>query len=297
MRPLLLLLVILTNLSMSQAQSLNSDMVELAKLYRNFMFRNSPSESTFKQLDNIKTAEFSGSVKFIRESITSQNALTTKEFLTLPDEKTLLQLYIIRRVSWNLGEETPKDNNDVISELQNKQLSRYELIDSYYDMLFSGVANKNQPFDLSNTNFDLFDYGLADDTEKGIFFLKAMDFCGTSIWGYINIAQPPNYNRAMEYIQKFPKFNGQPYYQYLDFGFPDFELQVEKDKGKESFKFYYINKYYDTLLNHLECLSQKKKQKEDRRDLVLGSILKEKNYYKYSKKKEVLESLFTTMER
>lgn len=101
----------------------------------------------------------------------------------------------------------------------------------------------------------------------------------------------------MEYINKYPKFNGQPYFQYLDFGFADFEMEIEKDKGKESYKAYYLNKYYDTLLSHLGCLSQKKKDKEKRTDLLLGSILKEENYYKYSKKKNILEALFTTMEK
>ncbi len=297
MRKLLFTLVVCLSISTVNAASINDEIIELAKIYRNFMFRNSPVESTFKQLDNIKSEELSGSVSFIKETITTGNALTTKQFLTPPDLKTLLNLYIIRRVSWNLREETPRDNNNVIAELHMKGLTRYELIDSYYDMLFSGIANKNQPFDLSVTNFELFDYGLIDETEKGIFFLKAMDFCGTTIWGYINIVKPPNYKKALEYIEKFPKFNGQPYYQHLDFGFPDFELQIEKDKEKESFKFYYINKYYDTLLSHLVCLSQKKKQKEAKEDLALGSILKERNYYKYSKKKEVLESLFKTIER
>ena len=99
------------------------------------------------------------------------------------------------------------------------------------------------------------------------------------------------------FIEKYPKFNEQPYYQYLDFGFPDFEMKIVKDKEKESYKSYYLNKYYDTLLYHLECLSQKRKYKEKRNDLLLGSILKEENYYKYSKKKDVLEGLFTTMKR
>ena len=211
--------------------------------------------------------------------------------------KVLFLTYIIRRVNWNLREKSPRDNGVVIKEIQTQGLTRYELLDSYYDKMFSGVANKNQPFDLSTTIFELFDYGLNDETEKGIFFLKAMDFCGTTIWGYMNIVKPPNYKKALEYINKYPKFNGQSYFQYLNFGFSDFELQVEKDKDKESFKAYYINKYYDTLLSHMACLSQKKKQKQAKEDLALGSILKERNYYEYSKKKDVLESIFKTMER
>jgi hypothetical protein len=297
MKKTLLVLTLLVSVSICCASGLNENMVQLAKIYRNFMFRNSPTESTFKQLNTIQDTELTGAVKFITETITTGNSLASKEFLSTPDEKTMLHLYTIRRVSWNLSEETPKENKEVIAEFQNKPLSRYELMDSYYDMLFSGIANKNQPFDLSNINFELFDYGLANDTEKGIFFLKAMNFCGTSIWGYMNIATPPNFKKALTYIDKFPKFNGQPYYQYIDFGFPDFEMEVEKDKGKESYKSHYINKYYDTLLSHLASLSQKKKQKEAKEDLALGSILRERNYYKYSKNKKVLESIFKTIER
>jgi hypothetical protein len=293
-----ILLAIITLISFTgQANDLNNDLVELAKIYRNFMFRNSPNETTFEQLKEIKSSELTLSTKFIKETISVNNNLTKQDFLKLPDEQSMKFLYIIRRINWNIRKENPKDNNELITELSEKSIPRYELIDSYYDMLFDGVGNKNRPFDLSAVNFQMTKYELKDDTEKGIFFLKAMDLCGTSIWGYMNVVKPPNLKKTMEYIEKYPKFNGQSYFQYLDFGFTDFKMKIVEDKGEESYKSYYINKYYDTLLSHLACLSQKKKQKEARTDLLLGSILKEENYYKYSKKKTVLDSLFTTMER
>lgn len=293
----LIAILIVGSLSVMKASDLNNDLIELAKIYRNFMFRNSPTTSTFEQLAAIKLSELINSTKFIKETITTGNKLTSIEFLKLPDEPTLKYIYIIRRINWNIREEQPKDNNELISELFERTITRYEQIDSYYDMLFSGVGNKNQPFDLSGVDFQMNKYELQDDTEKGIFFLKAMDLCGTLIWGYMNIVKPPNYTKAFPLIEKYPKFNGQPYYQYLDFGFPDFEMVIVKDKDKESYKTYYLNKYYDTLLSHLDCLSQKKKDNEKRNDLLLGSILKEENYYKYSKKKEVLDRLFTTIKR
>jgi len=294
---ILIAILIVGSLSVLKASDLNNDLIELAKIYRNFMFRNSPTASTNEQLAEIKSPELITSTRFIKETITTGNKLTTTEFLKLPDETTLKYVYIIRRINWNLSEEAPKDNNELITELSEKVIPRYELIDSYYDMLFIGVGNKNQPFDLSDVNFQMNKYDLKDDTEKGIFFLNAMKLCGTLIWGYMNIVKPPNYKKALQLIEKYPKFNGQPYYQYLDFGFPDFEMVIVKDKDKESYKSYYLNKYYDTLLSHLECLSQKKKDKKKRNDLLLGSILKEENYYKYSKKKDVLNGLFTTMKR
>jgi len=296
-RIFLIAILIVGSLSVMKASDLNNDLIELAKIYRNFMFRNSPTESTFEQLAEIKSPELINSTKFIKETITTGNKLTTEEFLKLPDESTLKYIYIIRRINWNIREEVPKDNNELITEFSEKEIPRYELIDSYYNMLFSGVGNKNQPFDLSDLDFQMNKYDLKDDTEKGIFFLKAMDLCGTLIWGYMNIVKPPNYKKALPLIEKYPKFNGQPYYQYLDFGFPDFDMVIVKDKDKESYKSYYLNKYYDTLLAHLECLSQTKKDKEKRNDLLLGSILKEENYYRYSKKKDILDGLFTTMKR
>lgn len=293
----IILLILLSFFSFQSvdASELNPELIELAKVYRNFMFRNSATDYAFEKLDKIKSSELSKTVDFIKETITTKNDLTTNKFLTLPDEETLYHIYIIRRINWNIREEKPKNNDELILELRNKNIPRYELIDSYYSMLFSGIGNKNQPFDLSSVDFRIDDYDLKNDTEKGIFFLKAMQLCGTTIWGYMNVVKPPNYKKSLKYIENFPKFNGQKYYQYLDFGFKDFEMEIEKDKGTESYKHYYINKYYQTLLYHMMCLEQKKKYKKERENLLLGSILKEKNYYKYSKNKEILESFFTTM--
>jgi len=292
---IILTLILIANFQLVNATEINPELIELAKIYRNFMFRNNPTDYAYEQLANIKSEELEKTTSFIKEAITLNNNLTTDKFLIIPDEETLYHIYIVRRINWNIREETPKDNNELITELRNKNISRYELIDSYYDMLFSAIGNKNQPFDLSQTDFRIDNYQLKDNTEKGIFFLKTMQFCGTTIWGYMNVVKPPNYKKAAEYIENFPRFNGQKYYQYLDFGFDDFEMEIEKDKGIESYKYYYINKYYQTLLYHMMCLNQKKKNKKEREDLLLGSILKEKNYYKYSKNKETLEGFFRTM--
>lgn len=292
---LLVTLILISNVQIINASEFNPELIELAKIYRNFMFRNNATEYAFEKLDKINSFELEKTVIFIKETITSNNNLTTSKFLILPDEETLYQIYVIRRINWNLREENPRENDELILDLRDKNVPRYELIDSYYSMLFSGFGNKNQPFDMSNIDFRIDDYELKDDIEKGIFFLNAMKFCGTTIWGYMNVVKPPNYKKALEYVNNFPKFNGQIYYQYLDFGFKDFEMEIEKDKGVKSYKKYYINKYYQTLLYHLMCLNQKKKYQNERENLLLGSILKENNYYKYSNNKEILEGLFKTM--
>jgi len=72
-------------------------------------------------------------------------------------------------------------------------------------------------------------------------------------------------------------------------------MQIEKDKGKESYKHYFINRFYKTLIYHHQCLNQKRRTRKDAENLALSSILKEKNYYEYSKNQDYLNGLFRTM--
>lgn len=277
------------------ANELDEGIIELGKIYRNFVFQNNPNESVFKRLNEIQVAELENTKLFIKECITLNNALTSETFLRLPDEQTLVNLYLIMKVNSNIREKEPRDNHELIREWRGKNVSRYELVENYYSMVFGGIGNKNQPFDLSETDFVIDNYNLADDTEKGIFFLTAMNLCYYTIWGYMNVVKPPNYKKALEYIDNFPKFDGQEYYKYLSFGFADFEMKIEKDKGPESYKYFYINRFYNTLIYHHQCLSQKNKTKKAADNLALSSILKEKNYYDYSKNQDYLNGLFRTM--
>ncbi len=176
--------------------------------------------------------------------------------------------------------------------MNKKTIPAYELVDNYYSMLFVAVGNKNQPFDLSNIDLKLKDYNLKDDTENGILVLNAINFCGKLIWGYMNIVKPANTKKAYEYIKKFPKINGRPYYQYTDLYFEDFEMNIIKDKGIQSYKSYYLNKFYETLLYHLACLNNEGEKEKEKNDLLLGSILKESKLYKYTEYKETLEGIF-----
>jgi hypothetical protein len=108
----------------------------------------------------------------------------------------------------------------------------------------------------------------------------------------MNIVKPANTNKALEQIQLFPKFNGLPYYKYNDLSFPDFEINILKDKGLQSYKGYFIDKYYEVLLSHLICLNKEGAPDKEKYDLSLGSILKERSLYKYTKYKSTLEELF-----
>lgn len=294
-KKLTVLLLLVISIQSTFANDLDNGIIELGKIYRDFVFRNNPTDLTLKQIDEINSPELLTTKDFVKECITLNNSLTSEKFLKIPDEQTLLNLYLIMKVNANVREKEPKDNTELLKEWRNKNVHRYELVENYYSMVFTGIGNKNQPFDLSSVNFIIDNYELKDDTEKGIFFLTAMDLCYLQIWGYMNVVKPPNYKKALTSIEKYPKFNGQEYFKYKYFGFPDFEMQIEKDKGKESYKNYYINRFYNTLIYHHQCLNQKRKTKKEAENLALSSILKEKNYYEYSKNQDYLNGLFRTM--
>ena len=280
-----------TTLSYGQTNE-NDKLIELGKAYKDFMFRNEPPKDYVKELqanipENLKLA-----TNFIVQTITTDNELLKQSYLSLPENPTLKFIYIIRSINYNIRQENPIDNNKLIDSLKTTDIAKNELVDGYYSILFASVGNKVKPFDFSKVDFKLKDYNLTNDTEKGIFFLECMDYCGKTIWGYMNVVKPPNTEKAYDNIKKFPKFNGLKYYQFTDLNFPDFEMLIVKDKGKQSYKSYYIDKFYDLLLSHLTCLNKQDAKDNDIKDLLLGSILKDRIFYKYTKNKETLESIF-----
>jgi hypothetical protein len=270
----------------------NQKLIELGKAYKNFMFSNEPTKDELNKIKSDVPERLKTSAAFIVQTITTKNKLLTAAYLSRPDDNVLKQIYIIAAINANLRTENQIDNNKLIDSLSGSQISAYELLDNYYDMLFIAMGNKNKPFNLSNTDLKPDEYGLKDDTEKGIMVLKAIASCGTEIWGYMNIVKPANTRKAYENIKKFPKINGRPYYQYMDFYFPDFEMKITEELDKQSYKGYYLNKFYEVLLSHLICLSKEGATEKEELDLKLGSILKENKLYKYTKYKETLEHIF-----
>ena len=274
------------------AQNEQSKLIELGKAYKNFMFVNTPTDDYVKNLKENSSEDLMATTDFIIQTIIPKTKIIDKAYLTLPDEQTLKNIYIVCSVNYNLHAKEPVTNEQIVDSLLNITIPRYELIDRYYSMLFASYGNKVKPFNMSKIDFRLNEYNLQNDTEKGILFLRCMEFCGKYIWGLINIAKPMNTKDAYENIKKYPKFSGLKYYQYNDFNFPDFEMVIYTNRGKESYKNYFIGKYYEVLFNHLLCIKKENKSEKEYHELLLGSILRDKDYYKYSKNKDILEGLF-----
>lgn len=270
----------------------NEGLIDLGKTYKQFMFRNNPPETVLANLDKYDNTELSFVSNFIQETIRPNSNVLSDEFLKRPSDNDLKLIYIVREVDLNVRKEKPKDNNELVNDLLKKEVDTRELIDNYYSILFAAYGNKVKPYDLSETDFQLNNYGLKDETEKGIFFLVSMRLNGLMIFGYMNIVKPPNYEKAYDEINKYPTYNGSPYFQFSDLNFPDFKMKIESDGKPESYKRYYIDKYYETLLSHLDCL-RSQGDKEKMYDLVLGSILHDEIYFKYSNKEKEIKQLLT----
>lgn len=280
------------------SQNNKEKLMELGKAYKNFMFVNNPTDDYIKSLKSDMPNDLKTASDFILQAINPKTKIIEKKYLTLPDDQTLKNIYIIRAVNYNLHDKEPVSNEQIVDSLMLSSIPRNEMIDAYSGMLFTSYGNKVKPFDMEKINFQLGEYNFKNDTEKGIFFLRCMEFCGKNIWGFINIAKPMNTKKAYEYVQVFPRFNGFKYFQYNDFNFPDFQMVIVKDKGIQSYKEYFIDKYYETLLNHLLCLKKENRPEKEYHELLLGSILRDKDLYPYSKKyKEVLENLFKTVKK
>lgn len=292
-----IIMLIYSVLTLTAQTSEDKKLIALGKAYKDYCFRNEPTKEFIQSLKADVPNGLQEATDFIVQTITTKNKLTTLNYLKRPSDQVLKQIFIARRLDLNMREENPIDNFKLLDSLKKKEVLIYEMVDNYYDMLFGAIGNKNQPFDLSKVNFKLSEYNFKDDTEQGIFFLHCMRDCGTQIWGFINIPKPPNTKEAYKYINRFPKFNGRPYYYFNDFSFKDFEMVIIIDEGMQSYKAFYLDKYYETLLNHLITLNKEKRPEKEVHDLLLGSILRERSLYKYTKYKDVLERLFTEVKK
>lgn len=296
MNKLILTLCFLCTATLGFSQVPNEQLISLAKIYRSYHFSNSPTEQVFAELNSIESEELKPAARFIAELIRSNNQIATKQYLTKPDSQTLETLFIIRSISWNIREADPIDNAVLIDSLRSAETDYLELLACYYDMAFISVGNKNRPLNMSEVSLNMDEYNLANDAEKGVFFLVSMNTFGTYIWGYMNVVKPPNYKKALAVIKNYPMYNSAPYYQYQYLNFPDFKLTLDKREPKKSFKEYYINKYLNTLLYHSSCLAQKRRYKEEQQKVMLESIMSNDSYYKFSEAPEIFERIFKKVE-
>lgn len=282
-------------ISLSVKAQNRSDIIMLSNAFGDYMFQSRPPSDFTATLRTKVSPSMSQAASFIAQTITADNDLLDIKYLTLPDDTTLRSLSIINAVFQNSKKETTVTAERLIDSLMASGIDRNNLIDDYYRVLFAAVGNKIKSFNMSKVNFTPDEYQLRNATERGIFFLRAMDLCATMIWGYMNIVKPANTKEAVAYIKKFPKVDGRPYYTYTELHFLDFEFLMAD--SVQSYKNYYVDRYYGLLLNHLICIDAEKAKQQIVDDLLLASVLHDRSLYKYTHHRTVLEQIFYEVKR
>lgn len=215
----------------------------------------SNSEFSVPELDQIK--------EFFVELGKRQNNITSNQFLSKPSDNTLVAHYLKTKLQWNsfngpnvgLKKESPKK---VISKSLKNLPNRNELLAFYYSSIFIDVLNKQKPMDLAQTNIDLDNLNLDNDTEKAILFLTAMRHVGNQVTSYSNSHFPKNCFRAIKYVENMPKFNGKPFYEFDLPEFQDFKIKIDKRYPKVSFKERYITEFQQAIIGYKKCQAYEK---------------------------------------
>ncbi|SHJ18109.1 hypothetical protein [Flavobacterium haoranii] len=215
------------------------------------------SDSKFDSTDLNETKAF------FSELSKRENAITSNQFLKKPTDNTLVANYLNTKLKWNSFNEPhvglKKELTKKVVENSLKKLpERNELLAFYYSSIFIDVLNKQKPMNLSDTNIDLENLNLDNDTEKAILFLTAMRHVGNQLTSYATTRFPNNCFRAIEYLENMPKFNGKPFYEFDLPEFEDFEIEVDKRKPKMSFKERYIPEFENAKLGIEKCLAEEK---------------------------------------
>lgn len=156
MKNTLILLAIAILPTFSIGQTINKEqVVELGEFYSNYMFLSSPSKSVIKAFGEDFSEEMKTVVEFVKELTKTKNDLLTDDFLVLPDTSTLLIVYAVDAMYQNRRSKTEVNQSELVESVINGDIPYNELVDEYYQTLFSSVSNKNKPFNLSKVNFEM----------------------------------------------------------------------------------------------------------------------------------------------
>ncbi len=289
LQPVLTLAVLCVAVA-APAQQQPDRLIALATAYTSYMVADPPQQV----LDKLQ-ASFPGgpgtAEGFILHAIAKGNHLLTSTWLSRPEDSVLHVLYIIHTLSNKTGPANASGNERLTDSLLHKAIPVYLLVDNYYNMLFTAVGYKDRPFNLTFFNLQPDAYGLRDNTEKGILFLRCMQLCNSRIHDLMQ-KDPPDTKTAFGNIRMFPTCNGRPYYSYLDLDIAEFELPPDARQPPVSYKSSQLEIYYETLVYHLWCLIKEDGAVAERNDLLTGSLLRATSLYRYSRFNTMLEELF-----
>ncbi|MFT3911460.1 MAG: hypothetical protein QM737_18700 [Ferruginibacter sp.] len=241
------LFVILLNCKACFSQKRDKELITLATIFHKYHSSEHVERSAWDELNDIQSDDLQKTQAYISEIIKTNGSILNDKFLTKPDIATLQSVYIILNLNYNMFKDKPESDEVVLKRLQKSKVSEEILLTNYYLTIFTNLVNKNSDIDLSERDFNFTKLNLTTKTEKGIFFLTAMEGLGIYNWGKVEMTDSLNYLNVLDLIKRYPKFGGNPFYLYNDFDFADFKLKIDIRRPTESFKEYYIGKYIRVL--------------------------------------------------
>lgn len=286
-----LIIIVIFNQSLIAQDKLDSlsfnNLVLIGELYYNngkLMTPNGESKDFYELLNSYKTPALENVVELLNASRKADNSVIAEKFLKRPSNNDLQYWYVIREIHYNLSDSLPIENSKVARTILDSIIDTRALLDNYYYRLTRGINFNNA--DLSSVDFNIEKYGLKDETEKVIFFFN---ITGQLIQRFLVLQMMKNSKKTLEFAKKLPTFNGDKYYYYNDFDFPDFEwIGYEK---VEMYKERHLNSYYNSLLAHFGAIAELK-GKKNAAEIYLNSILSKQEYFKYSQFEDLLNKLY-----
>ncbi|MBT1688576.1 hypothetical protein [Dawidia soli] len=240
-----------------------------------------------KELRNTIPARFQHFVDHLIVVQEGTEGILNTEHLTVPSDEELEYWYVVREFHYNkiAPDSSRKTNEQIIDWLSQEKIDRRWLVDNYYYRAASGLGMLYNTIDLSNRNFDLETLGLRDETEKAMFVMFVVNACLQRL----AVMRMTGKGDPASALQRLPKFNGQDYYFFRKFNYPDFDwIGYQK---VESYNMRHIGGFYNTLLNHLELL-MKLGEKNQAFALYENSILSKPEFFHYYSNESSLRDLY-----
>lgn len=244
-------------------------------------------ESTLKALHKTAPGRFRSFIDQMMMLKGVEGDVLDTTYLRRPSHEELVFWYVVREFHYNNAEpdSLQVSRDDIMKWVLKDTVDERWLLDNYYYRISAPLSMLFNDADLSKYNFELDKLGFQNETEKAIFFLFLMNSCG----GRLSVMAFTGKGKQQSVIRRFPKINGQAYFNYTDFNYPDF--QWVGYKKLESYNQRHLSRYFEILLNHLNVLLENGSNDEAKL-LMKNSILSEPELFQYSSSQATLRELY-----
>lgn len=242
----------------------------------------------YSRLEQLRTPALNQIISTVIAISKHDVSLLSPQFLKKPNKKDLHLWYVMREVYNNkqLPGNQQKSTSEVVKKYMAEKLDPKWLTDNYYKQLSYGLAFVFNTMDMSSYNFVFDSLDMKNKIDRAIFYYNMVNACGQRI---LALNSMKKYDQLLQYLDKMPKFNGQPYYYFTYLNYEDF--QYIGYNVMESYNNRRIGELYNILWCHYTVVKEYKKD-SSWEDIYFNSILNLPDYFQYSNHPEKLKELY-----